>query len=61
MKDIDEAIENLKVMSETLEKLANKQTNYNTYYATYLEQMSWEMFKMSKELMQINYAFGGVI
>lgn len=60
MKEIYEAIENLKTMSESLEKLANTKTNYNTNYGTYLEQMSWEMFKMSNELVQINYVFGGL-
>ncbi len=59
MKEINEAISNLEVMSQTLEKLSNDPKHYNSYYANYLEQASWEMFKMSKELVQINYAFGG--
>lgn len=59
MNEINEAINNLELMSKTLEKLSNKPENYNTYYSVYLEQMSWEMFKMSKELTQIGYAFGG--
>lgn len=59
MTEITQAIQNLETMSKTLEVLSNKPENYNMYYAQYLEQMSWEMFKMSKELIQINYAFGG--
>ena len=46
-------------MSEALEKFANKPENYNTSYAQYLENMSFEMYKMSKDLGQIGYAFGG--
>lgn len=59
MNEINEAINNLEAMSKTLEALSNKPENYNMYYAEYLAQMSWEMFKMSKELIQINHAFGG--
>lgn len=60
MNEINTAISNLELMSKTLEKLANRPENYNSYYAEYLEQYSWELFKMSKELTQIGYAFGGV-
>jgi hypothetical protein len=60
MNEISNAIENLELMSKTLEKLANKPENYNSYYGNHLEQMSWDMFKMSQELVQIGYAFGGV-
>jgi hypothetical protein len=60
MNQINEAVNNLEIMSKTLEEMANKPENYNTYYAEYLEQYSWELFKMSKELVQIGYAFGGV-
>jgi len=59
MNEIKEAINNLEVMSKALEKLSNDPKHYNSYYANYLEQSAWEMFKMSKELIQINYAFGG--
>ncbi len=59
MNEISNAIHNLELMSKTLERLSNKPENYNTCYSTYLEQMSWEMFKMSKELTQIGYAIGG--
>lgn len=60
MEQIQESINTLETMSKTLEKLSNDPKHYNSYYAQYLEQISWEMFKMSKELVQINYAFGGV-
>ena len=60
MNEINEAINNLELMSKTLENMANRPENYNTYYSVYLEQYSWELYKMSKELTQIGYAFGGV-
>lgn len=60
MNEITQAIKNLEIMSKALETLSNKPENYNKYYANHLETMSWEMFKMSKELVQIGYAFGGV-
>jgi hypothetical protein len=53
-----DAIQNLKVMSEVLEKAANKPENYNSNYGSYLEQMSWEMHRMSNELKELNYMYG---
>ncbi len=60
MNEISNAIQNLETMSKALEKLSNDPKHYNSYYANHLEQLSWDLFKMGKELVQINYAFGGV-
>ncbi len=59
MNEISNAIQNLEVMSQTLERLSNDPKHFNSYYANHLEQLSWELFKTAKELVQINYAFGG--
>ena len=56
---VTEAIKNLEVMSEALEKHANKQENYNKPYAEYLEHISFEMFKHANELREINFIYGG--
>lgn len=53
-----EAINNLEIMSTALEKAANKPENYNTEWAFYLEQMSWQMHKQANELRDIEYMFG---
>lgn len=52
-----EAVSNLELMSEALEKVANKDENYNTHWASQLEQMSWEMHKQANELRNIEYLF----
>ena len=48
-----QAIKNLEQMSCELSKVANKQENYNTEWAHYLEQMSFEMFKHANELRDL--------
>lgn len=50
-----EAITNLEQVSLALEKAANKPENYNTDWAYYLEQMSWQMQKQASELRTIEY------
>lgn len=52
-----EAISNLEMMSQALEKAANKPENYNTDWAYYLEQMSWQMHKHANDLKEISYQF----
>ncbi len=52
-----EAIQNLEMMSNALSKAANKPENYNTDWALYLENMSFEMHKMSNDLHEIEYLF----
>ena len=54
----EEAIRNLELISTTLDKTANKPENYNTEWAYYLEQMSFQMHKMSQDLREIGYHFG---
>lgn len=53
-----EAISNLELMSDALEKAANNPENYNTDWAHYLEQMSWSLHKHANELREIEYLFG---
>lgn len=52
-----ETIRNLEIMSDTLERVANKPENYNTTWAYYLEQMSWQMHKHANELRDIESHF----
>lgn len=52
-----EAINNLELMSEALERAANKPENYNTDWAYYLEQMSWSLHKHANDLRDIEYIF----
>lgn len=53
-----EAINNLELISNALDKVANKPENYNTEWATYLEQMSWAIHKQANELRELEYMFG---
>lgn len=52
-----EAINNLELMSQTLERVANEPKHYNTDWAYYLEQMSWQMHKHANELRDLEYLF----
>ncbi len=53
-----DAINNLELMSAALSKSANKPENYNTDWAFYLEQMSFQMNKQASELRDIEYKYG---
>ena len=59
MNEISESIKTLSLMSEKLQNFANDEKNYNSSYALYLDQLSAEMYKMTNELREINYMFGG--
>jgi len=48
-----EVIDNLNQLSHILDKAANKPENYNTNWAYYLEQMSWQLHKQANELHDI--------
>ena len=51
--DTKQAISNLELTSKALDQAANKPQNYNTEWAYYLEQMSWELHKYAADLRQI--------
>ncbi len=53
-----EAIKNLDATSIALGKIANRPENYNTQWSQYLEQMSWQMHKMSNDLRDVESKFG---
>ena len=53
-----EAINNLELMSQALERAANKQENYNSDWSYYLEEMSWSLHKHANDLRDIEYIFG---
>lgn len=46
----NQAIDNLNLISAALGKAANKPENYNSDWAYYLEQMSFEMHKQAAQL-----------
>lgn len=54
----EEAIRNLETLAVALERAANCPRNYNTPYAQYLENMSWEMHKNANQLKEIKHLFG---
>jgi len=54
----EEAINNLILVINALDKAANKHENYNTEWAHYLEQMSWSLYKQANELRDIEYVMG---
>lgn len=54
------AISNLEVISAALESAANNPKNYNTEFAAYLDNMSYEMRKQASSLKESEYLFGGI-
>ncbi len=56
--DAQEAIRNLQLVSDALDKAANKPENYNTDWAFYLEKMSWSLHKHANDLRDLEYLLG---
>jgi hypothetical protein len=50
-----QAIESLKTISSVLERHAGKPEHQGTSWATYLEQMSFEMHKHANELTELSF------
>jgi hypothetical protein len=55
--ELDIAIDNLRRVSEALDKYANRPENYNSSYASYLETLSWDMFKHANDIERIGVEF----
>jgi hypothetical protein len=60
METAQEAIDNLKVMSQELERLANTPKMFSTDYGMYLEQMAHEMYRNSNELTYLASLYGDI-
>ena len=52
-----QAIQNLELLSCELDKFANKAENYNSQWAHYLEQMSFEMVRLATDIRDIECLF----
>lgn len=48
--DLQQTLSNLHKMSQTLSTAANKPENYNTQWAYYLEQISFDLAKQADDL-----------
>ncbi len=55
---IEEAIANMASTSEALEKFCNDPKNYNSIGSEILERMSWELYKQSNDLREVQYMYG---
>lgn len=53
-----EVVSNLRIMSETLSRIANKPDLYNTEYGYFLEQFSYQLHKDANDLIQIESLLG---
>ncbi len=53
-----QVITDLQKLSQTLSETANAPENYNTDWAQYLENMSFELFKHANEIRDLEYQFG---
>ena len=52
-KPLDDAIANIASTSQALEKFCNDPKNYNSYATELLEVMSWELYRQSNQLKEI--------
>jgi hypothetical protein len=57
-KVIQEAIANIDSTSKALEKFCNDPQNYNSAGAELLEMMSWELYKQSNDLRDLQSRYG---
>jgi hypothetical protein len=55
--ELNVAIDNLRRVSEALDKYANRPENYNSSYAQYLETLSWDMFRHANDIERIGGEF----
>jgi len=58
--NLELAEQNLRVTSDILERCANSPKNINSDFSYYLEQMSWEMYRMANELQGRRDYYGEV-
>jgi hypothetical protein len=58
MKNINKAIEALKIAEEYLDREANDPKKYNTPLAHYLEILSWEVSDLASRAEENNYLYG---
>lgn len=58
MNAISEAIKNLEISTQALDKFVNDPKHYNSVYSSYLETVSWEMHKQARELRELQYRYG---
>jgi hypothetical protein len=55
--EIKLAVENLRKVSEALDSYANRPENYNSVYAQYLDDISWETFRYANNLEKMGVEF----
>lgn len=55
---IDQAVKNLEMISEAFEKVANDPKYYNTDFAYYLEQFSYDLYKDAREIKERRLLLG---
>lgn len=58
LNTVEEAINNLELLSQELEKCSIKKEIYNSDFGYYLEQMSWEMHRMANETRERKSLWG---
>lgn len=57
-QEVEMAIANIAATSEMLEKMSNDpKRQLSPYAANLLERMSWELYKLSGDLQEINYNY----
>ena len=55
--ELKQAVDNLRKVSVALDEYANRPENYNSVYAQYLENLSWDMFKHANDIQRIGVEF----
>jgi len=59
-ENIQQAINNMELVSSAFEKAANDPKNYNTEFSYYLEQLSWDLYKDAQEIKGRMDLIGGI-
>jgi site-specific recombinase XerD len=58
LNTVEEAIRNLELLSEVLEKHSIKKEIYNSDLGNYLEEISWEMHKLANDARALTSVCG---
>lgn len=57
-KLISDTIANMVATSEALDKFCDDPKNHNSYVATFLEQMSWDLHRHANDMKELQDLYG---
>ncbi len=56
-QELMSVVDNMRKVYEALDIYTNKQENYNSVYANYLESLSWDIFRHANNIERMGVEF----